>query len=73
MNAEALTPKPPRRMKQPVKEFYRSLSKAQAERITYLEAQVDALTQERTLLRMDLALARRGWWGRVMDYWGTKP
>jgi hypothetical protein len=52
-------------MLQPLKSSLRA-------RITYLEAQVDALTQERTLLRMDLALARRGWWGRVMDYWRTR-
>jgi uncharacterized protein (TIGR02265 family) len=66
VSAEAAVTKPPRRMLQPLKSSLRA-------RITYLEAQVDALTQERTLLRMDLALARRGWWGRVMDYWGTKP
>jgi hypothetical protein len=61
MNAEADTTKPPRRMLQPTKDRLR-------ERIAYLESQVDALTQERVLLRLDLVLARRLLWRRCMDY-----
>jgi hypothetical protein len=48
----------PRVMRQPRKHVLR-------ERIAYLESQVDALTQERVGLRLDLVLARRPWWRRL--------
>jgi hypothetical protein len=50
--------KPARVMRQPRKQILR-------ERIAYLESQVDALTQERVGLRLDLVLARRPWWRRL--------